>query len=250
MFGKLFGRKDKTEQQTQSSTPQEAALLRAINEKRKEDPLIGAKIGAKEITQRLIEALKNERGVSVETLLASIGSLGGFACHMAIKDGIIKPGKAKENEVFTIIGGADGKNYYFGDMVNRPLAEDRISFWGLAGGAAQQLDKDGLPDIQAIFKHVASTVGGEGFGIPQMPEKHQPSNLPIDIVRSFWPALLPLIDKFCESPVERPYLFGFCAQEVIEMGKDVIAPGMAAKLLMECAIPMSKIGPEWLEEQS
>ncbi len=248
MFGKLFGKKDKTEKSTQSSSPQEEALLRAINEKRKEDPLIGAKIGGKEVTQRLIAALKNERGVHVETLLACVGSLGGYACHMAIRDAIIKTGKAKEKEVFVIMGGEDGKQYYFGDMVNKPLAEDPISFWGLVGGAAQDLDKEGLPDIQGIFQNVASTVGGESFGIPQMPENHQPSDLPINFVKLLWSILLPLVDKYCESPVERPYLFGFCAQEVIEMGKDAIAPGLAAKLLMECAIPMSKIGPEWLAD--
>jgi hypothetical protein len=250
MFEKFFGKRNKEEQQPKTSNPQEEALINAINEKRKEDPLIGAKIGAKEVTQRLIAALKNERGVHIETLLACIGSLGGYACHMAIRDAIIKPGKAKENEVFMIVGGADGKNYYFGDMVNKPLAEDRISFWGLVGGAAQHLDTDGLPDIQAIFQHVSSTVGGEDFGVPQMPENHQPSDQPINLVKGLWPATLPLVDKFCESPVERPYLFGFCAQEVIEMGKDVIAPGLAAKLLMECAVPMSKIGPDWIAERS
>lgn len=244
MFGYLFGKKsDKSEVK---SNPQEEALIRAVNAKRKEDPLIGAKIGGKEITQRLIQALKNERGVHVETLLACIGSLGGFACHMAIREAIVKTGKAKENEVFIVVSGADGKKYYFGDFVNKPLAEDSISFWGLVGGAAQHLDKDGLPDISAIFAHVTSTVGGKGFGIPQMPDNHRPAELPINLVKSLWPALLPVVDKFCLSPVERPYLFGFCAQEVIEMGKNAIAPGMAAKLLMECAVPMSKIGPEWL----
>ncbi len=248
MFGKLFGKNNTEEQQAPSSNPQEEALIRAINEKRKEDPLIGAKIGAKEVNQRLIAALKNERGVHVETLLACIGSLGGYACQMAIRDEIIKPGKAKENELFIVMSGADGKNYYFGDMVNKPLAEDSISFWGLVGGAAQHLDKDGLPDLQAIFQHVSSTVGGKDFGVPQIPENHQPSDQPINLVKGLWPAIHPVADKFCESPVERAYLFGFCAQEIIEMGKDVIAPGLAAKLLMECAVPMSKIGPEWITE--
>ena len=248
MFGNLFGKKNKNQKPAQSANPQEDAFFRAINEQRKEDPLIGAKLGGKEITQRLISVLKNERGVHVETLLACIGSLGGFACHMAIRDAIVETGKAKENEVFVILGGADGKNYYFGDMVNKPLAEDSISFWGLVGGAVQHLDKDGLPDIEHTFKHVAATVGNETFGIPQVPENHKPSKRPLDLVKVLWPALLPLVDKFCESPVERPYLFGLSAQEVIEMGKDTIAPGMAARLLMECAVPMSKIGPEWLTD--
>ncbi len=54
------------------------------------------------------------------------------------------------------------------------------------------------------------------------------------------------MDQFCDRPMERPILLGLAAQQAIEMGKDVIPPAEAAKLVMECAVPMSKIGPEWL----
>jgi len=247
MFKKYFGDQRKQETTTPGSDPGGDALLRTIEERRQEDPLVGAKIGGKEVAQRLIDALKGERGVHVETLLACIGSLGGYACHMAIRDVLVKSGKVKEAEAFVVVGGADGRKYYFGDLVNRPLVEDPVSFWALVGGAAQHLDGDGLPDVKGIFQHVSSTVGGDEFGIPQVPEQHKPGDTPLNLVRVLWPALLPLVDSFCASPVERPYLFGISAQEVIEMGKDVIAPGVAARLIMECAVPMSKIGPEWLE---
>ncbi len=248
MFGKLFAKKNKQETFVQASNTQEDVLLSLIKKKRKEDPLIGARIGGKEITQRLIKILKNEHGVHVETLLACIGSLGGYACHMAVREIIVNTGKAKENEAFIIVGGNDGNNYYFGDLVNKPLVEDVVSFWSLAGGTAQHFGKDCLPDLQSIFKHVSSSIGGEQFGIPQVPEKNMPSILPIDLVKKLWPVILPIVDKYCESPAERPLLFGVSAQEVIEMGKDTIPPGIAIKLLMECAVPMSKIGPEWIED--
>jgi len=36
------------------------------------------------------------------------------------------------------------------------------------------------------------------------------------------------------------------AQKAIEMSKDVIPPEIAVQLLMESAVPMSRVGPEWI----
>jgi hypothetical protein len=40
-------------------------FLKAVNEKRKEDPLIGAKIGSKEIFNRLLNGMKDDKGVHI-----------------------------------------------------------------------------------------------------------------------------------------------------------------------------------------
>lgn len=224
--------------------PIEAALLRAIQEKKKEDPLIGLKVGSKEITQRLVNSLNDDQGVHIESLLGILGSLAGYSCQAVFREELIDSGKNSENEVFTIVSGKDGKNYYFSDLPNKPLAEEKVSIWGII---TQNLGENSLPDIQAIFSHVAGSVGGDDFGIPQIPEKHKPGDLPLNYVKNMWEPLLPVIDKFCEKPIERPLLLGLAAQQVIEMGKDIISPVVAAQVVMECAIPMSKIGPEWLE---
>lgn len=60
--------------------PQQAALLRAIEERRKTDPLVGAKIAAQEVFQRLLKGLADDRGVHAETLLAALGALAGYSC--------------------------------------------------------------------------------------------------------------------------------------------------------------------------
>ena len=249
MFKKLFGKKVKTHISANVS-PQEQALLNAINEKKKTDPLIGMNIGGKEINDRLLKALNNEKGVHVESLLAILGSLAGYSCHAAFREELIDTGKHSEKDIFTIIGGKNGKKYYFGDLPNKPLAEGQVSIWGSVAGILQHLGEGSLPDIKATFTHVSSTIGGDGFGIPQVPDKHKPSDLPLNYVKTMWQPLLPIMDKFCERPIERPILLGVAIQQAIEMAKDVIPPTIAAQLVMECAIPMSKIGPEWLIQQS
>ena len=59
---------------------QTASLMRAIDEKRKSDPLIGAKLGAKEVFQRIVNGMKKSdpKGVHYESLLCILGSLAGY----------------------------------------------------------------------------------------------------------------------------------------------------------------------------
>lgn len=253
MSKKWFGKKDtlKESQETSSESVQKQALLNAIAEKKKENPLLGMKIGSQEVVQRLIQELQDEKGVHIESLLAVLGSLAGYSCHMASREELVNSEKHLEKEVFTVISGADGKNYYFGDLPNKYLVENQYSIWRLIVGITQHLQEQQepeLPDINSIFSHVSSTVGGHEFGIPRISEKHKPRDLPINYVTSMWTVLLPIIDKFCENPMERPILLGLAIQQLIEMGKDIISPLIAAEIVMECAIPMSKIGPEWLKK--
>lgn len=248
MLKKLFGKKEKSLEKPEMS-PQEQALFNAINEQKKKDPMAGIKIGSKELVQRLIGALNNEKGVHVESLLGVVGSLAGYSCHAAFREELIDTGKHKEQEVFTVLDGKDGHKYYFGDLPNKPLVEGQVSIWGLVAGMVQHLGEE-IPDVESTFKNVSSTVGGETFGIPNIPENHRPGDLPINYVKAMWKPLLPVLDKFCDSPMERPILLGLAAQQVIEMGKSVISPVIAASIVMECAVPMSKIGPEWLEKDA
>ncbi|MEL0167304.1 MAG: hypothetical protein VW877_04170 [Pseudomonadaceae bacterium] len=246
MFKGLFGKKEKpTKEETRS--PQEKVFFDVINEKKKTDPLIGMKLGSKEINTRLLSALKNEKGVHIESLLGVLGSLAGYSCHAAFREMLVDSGKHKENEVFTVIECKDGKKYYFGDLPNKPLAEGQVSIWGSVAGMLQHLGEKSLPDIKATFAHVSNTIGGGSFGIPQIPDQNKPNDLPINYVKAMWKPLLPIMDKFCDSPMERPVLLGIAAQQAIEMGKEILHPNLAGQLVMECAIPMSKIGPEWLE---
>ena len=218
----------------------EKALLRQIEELSKTDPLIGAKIGGKEIFQRLLTGMKGERGVHIDSLLVALGALAGYACQAGLRAQAVGQGIA-ESSVFVIAATTDGKKFFFGDHLNKPLIESQYSIWSLAGGAAQHAGCGTLVDIGELFKHVAGTVGKENFGKPRFPEGHDASDLPINYVRSLWPILLPIIQKFCPNPEHWSILLGFSIQEAIEQGKTAIDPCLALQLVMESAAPMSKI---------
>jgi hypothetical protein len=46
---------------------------------------------------------------------------------------------------------------------------------------------------------------------------------------------------FCPNPVDWPILYSLAIQEAIYAGKEAIEPGLAFRIVMESAIPMSKV---------
>lgn len=217
----------------------------AMENAEKDDPLIRAKIGARAIKEILYEALgKNDaKGVHVDTVLGILGSMAGFSClllaYLAQQAG---HGKDDPLAIVTFTG-ADGKKYFFGNLSNGPLLEQEHSVWSLVAGISHHLGSSKTPDVLETIKHVSATAGGELFGIPRMPEGHNMSDMPRNYVRDLWPILIKDVKAYTSNPSDWPILFAVAAQQVIQESQEVIDPGLAAQIVMECAIPMSKIDP-------
>lgn len=217
-----------------------AGIMQVIEEKRKTDPLIGPKIGGKEIAQQLITAMKTKNGVHIESILCAIGSLAGYSCQVNVRTQSIEKGM-QEDTAFVIVKTDDGKHYFFGDQLNESLVESKYSVWSLAAGAAQEAGCQNLPDVEDIFRHVSKVIGTKEFGVLRIPEVHRPGHASIDYLKAFWPTLFSVAKQFCQHPSEWPILFGLAAQNIILQGKEVIDPSIALTIVMESAIPMSKI---------
>jgi hypothetical protein len=237
MFGKFFGSKQQEKKEPQLD-PKTEALLNAIQKRSQEDPLVGAKLGAKEVFQRLLDGMKDSKGVHVESLLTALGALAGYACQANLRAQALAKGMP-ETAPFQVIGTKDGKQYFFGDPY--ALAGSQYSVWSLVGGAAQHAGAKDFPDLNEILQHTIAVLGSEQFGIPRVPDNHKPSDTPLNYLKALWPTLLPTIKLFCPNPVDWPILYSLAIQEAIYAGKEAIEPGLAFRIVMESAIPMSKV---------
>lgn len=215
-------------------------MKEGIEELKKTDPLAGVKIGSKEVETRLINYLKDDHGVVIETYLATLGALAGYACQWAIRKELVESGKKAENEAFVIIECTNGKKYYFGDYVNYPLVESQSSVWSYIAGAVQHLNKP-LPDLRDIFVTVSKTVGGDQFGILRVPAKNVPKELPETYLQKMWPKIYPLAVEFCDNPFELPILFALAAQGAILSTQEILDTTIAATIAIESAVMMSKV---------
>ncbi|HLO96616.1 MAG TPA: hypothetical protein VK195_20080 [Burkholderiaceae bacterium] len=216
------------------------ALQRAIEAQRQTDPLIGAKLGAREVLQKLLQGMKGERWVHAESLLCALGALAGYACQASLRAQALAKG-LPEASPFITVQGPDGTKTFFGDALNQALVEGTHSVWSLAAGGAQQLGCLTLPDVKPIFEHVVQSAGTASFGLPRLPEGRVAGDTPVNYVKALWPALLPTLTLYCKEPSEWPQLFGGAVQEAMTASKAVLAPEVALLIVMECAIPMSKV---------
>lgn len=208
-------------------------LIQTLEARKAIDPLILVKACGTEVLNRLILAMRDKRGVQSESMLTALGALGGFACQMAAR------GKSAPIEVHTV----EGKTYHFGPAINKPLAETPTSILALAKAAANAMGVVEMPDVHDIFKNAIDTMGTNRFGIPRLPDKNRPRDLPENYARALWPVLIPTIRLFCKDPAEWPIVFGYAIQQVMKESEKVLNPALAVKIVMEAAVPTSKLDP-------
>lgn len=218
----------------------EQALLHEIAKISKDDPLVGAKVGSDELTHRLLTVMKDGRGVHLESLLCALGAIAGYACQASVRADAVAKG-LPETALLTTRQSGDGKTYYFGDQLNRSLADSPCSVWAIASAAMRQARSSRRPDLTEIFKHSATAAGSAAFGKPRVPPENAAHDSPLNYVRTLWPTLQPLIAKFCPNPEHWPILIGLSIQQAISSNESALDPDLALQLVMEAAIPMSSV---------
>lgn len=191
----------------------------------------------------ICKMIANDRGVRMEDLLAILASTGGFSCLVAALSEVGR--NPLTGNSLTIVTGKDQHRYFFGDLPNRYLIESEFALLSLALGAAQACGGTvSLDMVHQAMRHVAGTVGGESFGQPQLPAEHRPGDLPFNYVKFLWPRVLEALKLYEVSPTQAPIALGFALQRAIEAGKDAIDPTLAARIAIECAVPMAKVDPK------
>lgn len=215
--------------------PSRDPLDEAIASRRSQDPLVGAKIGAEEISRRLLQVMATDRGVHIESLLAVCGALAGYAWQASLRARAQADGQTQPPGLH-VVGTRNGNSFLVGEDLAKGLLQDRYSTWGLAAAAAQQAGCSALPDPMQLWRHGMDSLGQELFGVPQVPIRHQPSPESLQSLPSLWPALLPLVLRFCPDPAEWPILYGLLAQKAITMGREVLDPCLALRIVMDTAI--------------
>ena len=196
------------------------------------------------IADWLMRELKDERGIHCETLLTAIGALAGYAAQQALWEGMVKPGKLAIAQAFKVMETPSGATYFFGEALDTILVSmepKHVSVWKIVAGGLLASGGEHLPNVNELLRHSAATAGTSAFGLPRLPDDHLPSILPRAAVERFWPdarMLLALSD-----PLQWPLLMAHAAQKLMLAMKGSIAPDLAVKIVMEAAVPMSRVDP-------
>lgn len=215
-------------------------LRRQIEIGSQNDPLIGAKLGAKQVAFSVRNAMADGAGVHAESFLCALAACAGYSCQASVRRRAIAAG-IDETADFVRVECEDGRTYFFGDALNKPLAESQYSVWNLAAGAAQAAGCTDILDLEDVFRHVSDTVGTAEFGNPRLPPEHPVYRKPMEYVVDVWPQLLPMIVKFCPDPEHWPIVMSLAVHDMIIETSTVLDPCVSLTIVMESAIPMSKL---------
>lgn len=202
-----------------------------------------AKAAADRIGPAAMSVATTERGVHVESTLVALGAVAGYACQVAARIAPPPFDPADGRRPIMEARGADGRIFYFGDAINHYLLEAPTSFWSLAAGGVPQSGGRPLPDIIAIVRHVAESVGGEGFGEIRFPPGTSAAFPPSHYLRLLWPGARERLTESGLAPEEWPIALGIAAQIMLLAVKPAMEPAAALAILAETAVVTSKIDP-------
>lgn len=202
-----------------------------------------------------------------------VGAIAGFSAQHAIWETIVKPGKKPvidpdnlERGAFVQVQAKSGEVFYFGNLLNSyivpeskedaPHGPGQHTLCGyldfaVAKYGGRPLNREQLGDI---FRNAANTIGTPQFGLPRLPEDHMPSITPRDAANRFWPSVRQILSRDDAaaivgvrrrvSPAYWPTLVAMLAADYIETYKDVLGPALSMRIILEAAIPMSKVDPK------
>lgn len=204
--------------------------------------------------------------IAVETIMTAAGALAGYAAQHAIRETVVAAGKlplhgGKDQKAgaFIIVSTKDGQAYYFGDLLNSYLVPQPPGPFSPPATAtlhsmtaAAVVRTGGTPisgeDIGAIFSHVSKTIGGPEFGRPAAAGHPRGERLPREELDRLWPKAVAIFQGRSDvtkgktlAPGQWPFAIGIAAQRLILQTKDALAPAKSMRIVLEAAIPMSKI---------
>lgn len=199
---------------------------------------------ADQLLSWLMDELRSGRRIQLEAVLCALGALSGYAAQQAIHEDLVKTGKLGLDEAFMLIETRAGGTFFFGELLNAVIvAKDpsQFSISKIVCDAGRQAGATSLPDIAEIIKHSAATVGVPEFGLPRLPAVHMPEIMPREAVNRFWPAARRRLAG--TPPMSWPLHLALAAHKLIVQHKDAIQPDLAVRIVLESAVPMSKIDP-------
>jgi hypothetical protein len=223
------------------------------------DQSVAAELAIGSLRKFLLKSLVKDERLQVETLFCAVGALAGFSAQHAVRHEQAAHA-ADGTAAFVVAEAASGERYYFGDRLNAilvPERRDSIAVWSVIAGEAMRVgeNRENLPDCMEIFTRVATSIGTPRFGVPELPAGHKPWLMPRRSVEIFWPTVLtvftrepvvPLAGFKLVAPGHWPLVLAVVAASYLSALQHALTPGLAVRIFMEAAIPMSKIDPAML----
>ena len=177
------------------------------------------------------------------SLLNAIGACAGLAAQAAVWRELVIPTGCHPGDFFARLDPAgDGTLHYDSPAADHFLfgaGPDHLGFLDLAACALTEASE--LPDVHRIARHVATTMGSPEFGKPRLPSFVALDERPREALAGSWMRMAAILAE--RRTGEWPALLGAAAYTIIRANQTALAPRLAVTILLEAAVPMSKLDP-------
>ena len=123
------------------------------------------------------------------------------------------------------------------------MEQPAVSTWAYVSAVVTEAGRPLLPDLAESVSNAARTVGSKRYGVPRLPPAHMPHKLPRAALDEHWRYIQHEFVLSHRNPAEWPYDLAWAAQWQMVTSREHLALPLAAAIVMEAAIPMSKIDP-------
>lgn len=196
-------------------------LAHEVDMRRRDDPYVGAKLAGQEIYASLLEMLKTEKGVHIESLLAIIGAAGGYECMYGIMTTFYS--LLDELKLTVAAGGAlsifvaetkGGGKFLFGDHVGNEFCLFYMN--------AAKTSEPPIEFLKPLSERVAAAAGTPEYW--QTPFDEKVGSSPKELSDVFCGKFNVTFKTFCLYPQERMVAWSIAAQLAAEQASKVISP--------------------------
>lgn len=207
----------------------------------------------------ILKVLANDQGVHVETLMAALGALHGFAAQNAALKRVYETRKLGEvipESSIALVKTVDNKRYLFGEWINQSIfytEENDLSLERIALGTASAMgiELTELVNSAELAGQIAETIGSAEFGSSTVIPDHHPHQSAISLLKDLWQLCIDVMELDVPADKQEPALkeehwpaiISVVIAQVLEMTKDVLNARLSVQLLIESAIITAKIDP-------
>ncbi len=195
-------------------------LVREVDLRREKDPYVGIKLAGREIYANLIETLKSDKGVHIESMLAVIGAVGGYECMggiMSALNAVIDSGvplaTAGAMSIF-IAETKSGEKLLLGDRVGNEFCTFCMN--------AAKITEPPFEALKPLSVRAAQTGGTPEYW--ETPFNETVGGSPKEFSEAFKGRFEATLNTFCRYPQERMLAWSVAAQITVEKAREVISP--------------------------
>ncbi len=220
------------------------------------------------IMRNLPPRIAREKQMHVPTLMAAAGAIAGVCAQISLLADAERIEKARAEGRVKEAALQDGRTMIYGDALNEMLysANDpeiaRSRVWNMMVTAAMQkgLDRNALPDVPAMFRHVNDAFGSVVEGMPSVPQNAQPVMPVRDLLKLVGPLTLEALAGDLPPKLaingqairaSRKSWVGIGAQvagNLLMTASRVMPPAMCLTVGMESAIYASKVSANTVQQ--